>query len=65
MQVQAATLELSWKQREADLMQRAERSRIEAGRSSASERLDLRRSDDDGRAIDVILDPDVATRQDW
>lgn len=50
--VQAATLELSWKQREADLVNVAERSRLEVGRVSAIERLDLRRAGDDGLAPD-------------
>ena len=46
-QVQAATLELGWKQRQADLVDMAEKSRLEAGRVSAIERLDLRRARDD------------------
>ena len=34
--VQAATLELSWKQREADLVNVAEKSRLEVGRVSTN-----------------------------
>ena len=49
-QVQAATLELGWKQRQADLVDMAEKSRLEVGRVSAIERLDLRRARDDGPA---------------
>lgn len=45
--LQAATQELGWKQREADLVAIAEKSRLEAGRRSATARLDLRRSGDD------------------
>jgi circadian clock protein KaiC len=52
--VQAATLELSWKQREADLVRVAEKSRIEVGRVSAIERLDLRRAGDDSLIPDVL-----------
>jgi circadian clock protein KaiC len=52
--VQAATLELSWKQREADLVNVAEKSRIEVGRVSAIERLDLRRSGDDSLIPDLL-----------
>jgi circadian clock protein KaiC len=61
--VQAATLELSWKQREADLVRAAEKSRIEVGRVSAIERLDLRRSGDDGLVPDLLrasIDPGEA-----
>jgi circadian clock protein KaiC len=61
--VQAATLELSWKQREADLVRAAEKSRIEVGRVSAIERLDLRRSGDDGLVPDLLhasIDPSEA-----
>jgi circadian clock protein KaiC len=48
-QVLAATLELGWKQREADLLTRAEKSRLEVDRVAAIERLTLRRGgDDDG-----------------
>ena len=52
--VQAATLELSWKQREADLVRVAEKSRIEVGRVSATERLDLRRSGDDSLIPELL-----------
>jgi len=48
--VQAATLELGWKQREVDLLTAAEKNRREVGRSAAIERLDLRRASDDGPA---------------
>jgi len=34
--VQAATLEVSWKQREADLVNVAEKSRLEVGRVSTN-----------------------------
>lgn len=47
--VTAAGQELSWKRREADLIERAERSRVEAGRASALARLALRRVADDDR----------------
>jgi circadian clock protein KaiC len=50
--LQAATLELGWKQREVDLLTAAEKSRREIGRSAAIERLDLRRASDDGPAAD-------------
>lgn len=53
-QLQAATLELGWKQREADLLQEAERNRLEVGRMAASERLNLRRAGDDGPADDSV-----------
>jgi circadian clock protein KaiC len=52
--VQAATLELSWKQREADLVSVAEKSRVEVGRVSAIERLGLRRSGDDSLIPDLL-----------
>lgn len=52
--VQAATLELSWKQREADLVSVAEKSRVEVGRVSAIERLDLRRAGDDSLIPDLL-----------
>ncbi|WP_380779852.1 circadian clock protein KaiC [Sphingomonas sp. R86520] len=58
--VQAATLELSWKQREADLVSVAEKSRVEVGRVSAIERLDLRRSGDDSLAPDMLNAAPVA-----
>ena len=51
--VQAATLELGWKQREADMIKVAEKSRLEVGRVAAIERLDLRRAKDDTTADDV------------
>ncbi|MDB5687570.1 MAG: circadian clock protein KaiC, partial [Rhizorhabdus sp.] len=57
--VQAATLELSWKQREADLVSVAEKSRLEVGRVSAIERLDLRRAGDDSLVADLI-EPQIA-----
>jgi circadian clock protein KaiC len=46
-QVQAATLDLQWKQRESDLLNLAEINRVEVDRTSAIERLDLRRGRDD------------------
>lgn len=46
-QVQAATLELGWKQREADLVAMAEKSRVEVDRVAAVDRMDLRRASDD------------------
>ncbi len=52
--VEQATLELSWKQREADLMNVAEESRREVGRTVAIERLHLRRAGDDNQAADVV-----------
>jgi len=52
--VEQATLELSWKQREADLMNVAEESRREVGRTVAIERLHLRRAGDDDQAADVV-----------
>jgi len=52
--VQAATLELGWKQREADLVYAAEKSRREVGRVVAIERLDLRRVKDDRAIVDAI-----------
>jgi circadian clock protein KaiC len=51
--VQAATRELAWKQREADLVSVAESSRQEVGRVSACERLGLRRSGDDVLGADT------------
>ncbi len=60
-QVQAATLELGWKQRQADLADMAEKSRLEVGRVSAIERLDLRRARDDGPAADADI-PSLAGR---
>lgn len=50
--VHAATLELEWKEREAALAIAAEKKRLEAGRVSAMERLDLRRAGDDHPAAD-------------
>ncbi|MGI4747831.1 MAG: ATPase domain-containing protein [Janthinobacterium lividum] len=49
-QVEAATLELAWKQRESDLLILSERSRVEVDRIAAIGRLDLRRSNDDVQA---------------
>ena len=54
-QVQAATLELGWKQREADLLTLAEKNRLDVDRMVATERLDLRRVADDSRPIDAAL----------
>jgi circadian clock protein KaiC len=57
-QVAAATLELGWKQREADLLTLAEKSRVEVDRVVAIERLSLRRAADDGPQ------PETATAHD-
>ncbi|MET0313155.1 MAG: circadian clock protein KaiC [Hansschlegelia sp.] len=54
-QVEAASLELGWKQREADLVNAAEMSRLEVGRVAAIERLDLRRSGDDSAIVETVL----------
>ena len=54
-QVEAATLELGWKQREADLLMLAEKSRQEADRMVATERLDLRRVADDSPPLASAL----------
>ena len=51
--VQAATLELGWKQREADILNVAEENRLEVGRAAAMGRLDLRRADDDSPKRDM------------
>jgi circadian clock protein KaiC len=56
--VEKATLDLSWKQREVDLMNVAEESRREVGRTVAIERLDLRRGGDDNQAANVVRPPD-------
>lgn len=61
-QVQAAALELGWKQREADLLTLAEQSRQEVYRESAIERLGLRRATDDHPLADVI--PTLDTERD-
>jgi len=53
-QVQAATLELGWKEREAALVGAAEKSRLEVGLAAAVERLDLRRGGDDSPAAEVV-----------
>jgi circadian clock protein KaiC len=53
---QAASLELGWKEREAELVEVAEKSRLEVGRVAALERRDLRRAGDDGPAIDEAPD---------
>lgn len=57
--VQAATLELGWKQREVDLSNVAESNRLEIGRVAAAERLDLRRVADDSPIVDAVLPPDT------
>lgn len=57
--VQAATLELGWKQREVDLVEVAEKSRREVGRASAIDRLDLRRSGDDSQIAEIVVGPVV------
>jgi circadian clock protein KaiC len=54
-QVQASKLELGWKQREANLLSLAEKSRQEVDRVSAIERLDLRRAADDAPPDESIL----------
>ncbi|WP_419730830.1 circadian clock protein KaiC [Lichenicola sp.] len=63
-EMELAVLELGWKQREADLLALAERSRREAHRVVAIERLDLRRARDDGPAADPALPQAVAKGQD-
>lgn len=57
--VQAATLELGWKEREGDLVAAAEKSRLEVGRLSATERLDLRRAGDDEPPASAVPIPDA------
>jgi circadian clock protein KaiC len=57
--LETATLELSWKQREIDLMIVAEESRREVGRTAAIERLDLRRAGDDNQSAIVVPPPDA------
>ncbi len=47
MQVEAANLEVGWKQREADMFSKAEKIRVEVVRLAAVDRLDLRQGDDD------------------
>jgi hypothetical protein len=56
-QVQAATLELAWKQRESDLRILAEKSRLEVDRAAAIERQDLRRGNDDVAVADTDAMP--------
>jgi circadian clock protein KaiC len=56
-QVQAATLELGWKQQEADLLIVAEQSRLEVGRVAAIGRLGLRRAGDDSPPVVAIPRP--------
>ncbi len=46
--VEAANLELGWKQKEVDLLIASEQSRLETSRVDAIDRLSLRRGDDDG-----------------
>lgn len=58
-QVEAATLELGWKEREADLMEVAEKSRLEVDRVAAIERLDLRRAGDDTPNVEIVAVPNV------
>ncbi|UAJ08945.1 circadian clock protein KaiC [Polymorphobacter megasporae] len=53
--VEAATLELGWKQREADLSNVDEASRLEVGRAATRDRLDLRRVKDDIPTAEEIL----------
>jgi circadian clock protein KaiC len=60
MRVEAATLELSWKQREADLMKAAAASRCEVGRIAAIERRDLRRAGDDKRTGEMAPPADAS-----
>ena len=62
--MQAATLELSWKQREADLMRQAEDARQAVGRVTADQRLKQRRAGDDARVFDGALVPNVVAGQD-
>ena len=60
-QVLAATLELGWKQREADLLTRAEKSRLEVDRVAAIERLTLRRAADDSPPANAATAHDKGT----
>ena len=52
--VQAATLELEWKQQEIEFLSVAENKRREMGRAAAIHRLDLRRTGDDTAAGDSL-----------
>lgn len=58
--VQAANLELGWKQREADLVRLADQSRREVDRASAIERLDLRRAADDRLPSEDLVTEDAS-----
>ncbi len=61
-EVEAATLELGWKQREVELAKTAQKSRLEGGRVAARQRLNLRRVGDDHPAFDPLLTPDAGGR---
>lgn len=63
-QMDSAALELGWKQREADLLALAERSRREVHRVAAIERLGLRRARDDEPPVDPALPPAFAQSTD-
>jgi circadian clock protein KaiC len=60
--VEAATLELGWKQQEAQLRGVLENQRLTMQRDAAIQRLDLRRSGDDDVAI-AVVQPCDARRQ--
>lgn len=62
-QVQAAALELGWKQREADLLTLAEKNRQEVYREAAIERLGLRRATDDLPPADISTTQDILQDQ--
>lgn len=52
--LEAASLEVGWKQREADLLQASEKNRLAVGRMTAMERVDLRRGGDDDAVADAF-----------
>ena len=57
--VQEATLELGWKQQEADLVKLAEENRVKGDRVAAIDRLGRRRAGDDTVHIDVLQSPSL------
>jgi circadian clock protein KaiC len=56
--VEAATLELGWKQQEAELRGVLESERLTMQRDAATQRLDLRRSGDDDVTVAVLIPRD-------
>jgi circadian clock protein KaiC len=56
--VEAATLELGWKQQEAELGSVLESERLTMQRDAATQRLDLRRSGDDDVTVAVLIPRD-------